>query len=267
MTELDKLVSAAKSLDEDAPDEAGERMWAKIAGRVAVAGAATAVAVKGTSAASAATGTAATGTTAATTASAGLSLAKVGLGLAFVGSVGIGVGVVALQTDAEPAAVEVATESRAVPTAPPVAPAPREVVRPEPEPEPEPDIEIIDDPPPVRTPSRSRGARTPKPDAKITPATALAEESNLLRLARVASSKGRHGEALGHLRSHATRFPKGELLEVRRALQVRVLCDLGRTEKATAAAKRFLAAHGGSALAGQVRASCAFRSVNDDRGQ
>ncbi|MBV1859958.1 MAG: hypothetical protein KUG77_16215 [Nannocystaceae bacterium] len=280
MTQLDELVSAAKSLDEHAPPpEAGTRMWAKIVTRAGGAAALGMVAATlGTNTASASTAaassavastaaTAATSTTAvsaAATTSLAVTVAKVGAALAL--TAGLGVGVVSVATaPAEPgpvqpqAPVELATSTVQNP-----GPRPSQVVVPlqrevevedevellEAEPEPEPVAEEL------TRPKAGRGhKRLRRPTDR---ASALGAESALLGKARLANSGGRNRAALSALREHASRYPNGELAEVRRALEVRVLCELGRVGAARKAADRFLSRHKASGLAGQVRASCAY---------
>ena len=59
------------------------------------------------------------------------------------------------------------------------------------------------------------------------------------------------------LERHAREFPGGALAEDRDALTVRALCQLGRAQEATRAAKSFLQDHPFSSLAASVRQSCA----------
>lgn len=266
MTHLDELVSAAKSLDETPPPEAGARMWGNVAAKVA-GGAAVGVAVATAGANSASAATAATS-------SFGLTLAKVGAAVAL--TAGIGVGVAAVTADPEPAPVE-SVASVAKDSDPPTrrgktvkrTPAPEEIapepeLEAEPEPEPEEVLEILDeevddevDEPAPKPKARPR--KRPQPAAE--PASVLADESALLGKAKVAVSAGRNKDALAAIRDHASKFPGGELAEVRRALEVKVLCNLGRTGEARKAADRFLRRHRRSALAGQVRSSCAYDSA------
>lgn len=265
MTHLDELVSAAKSLDEAPPPEAEARMWGNVAAKVAanIAGGAAvgvAVATAGANSASAAT---------AATSSLGLTLAKVGAAVAL--TAGIGVGVAAVTVDPEPAPVE-SVASVAKDSDPATrrgktvkrTPAPEEIA-PEPEAEPEPPepedvLEIVDDEVEEPAPkAKTRPRKRPQPAAE--PASVLADESALLGKAKVAVSAGRNKDALAAIRDHASKFPGGELAEVRRALEVKVLCNLGRTKEARKAADRFLRRHRRSALAGQVRSSCAYDSA------
>lgn len=287
MTQLDELLSAAKSLDDQPPPaEAETRMWTKIAaqaGGAAVLGVAAAtLGVNTASASTAAASTAAASTVAASTAAAStaaastaattsvaLTVAKVGAALALTAGIGVGVATVTLPpapeadsatvvaVEAEPtfdAQARPATRRRAPTTVDPV----------------EDEVEILSDvettevaaDPQAQTRETPRAKSRPRKSARTQPeppeASALAAESALLGKARVASSSGRNRDALAALRQHAKQHPNGELAEVRRALEVRVLCQLGRTRAARKAADRFLARHKASALAGQVRSSCAY---------
>ncbi|MCR9164185.1 MAG: hypothetical protein ACE37F_17630 [Nannocystaceae bacterium] len=265
MTHLDELVSAANSLDETPPPEAGARMWGNVAAKVAanVAGGAAvgvAVATAGANSASAAT---------AATSSFGLTLAKVGAAVAL--TAGIGVGVAAVTAEPEPAPVE-SVASVGSHSNPPTrrgktvkrTAAPEETAaEPEAEPEPEEVLEVLDEAvdDEVDEPAPKPKARPRKrPQRAAEPASVLADESALLGKAKVAVSAGRNKDALAAIRDHASKFPGGELAEVRRALEVKVLCNLGRTAEARKAADRFLLRHRRSALAGQVRSSCAYDS-------
>ncbi len=260
MTHLDELVSAVKSLDETPPPEAGARMWAKVAANVA-GGAAVGVAVASVGATPASAATAATS-------SFGLTLAKIGAAVAL--TAGLGVGFAASTADPESAPVE-SVESVAKPSDPSTprgntvkrTPAPEETapeLETEVEPESEAVLETLDDEAEVPAPkTKTRARKRPRPAAE--PASVLADESALLGKAKVAVSAGRNKDALAAIRDHASKFPGGELAEVRRALEVKVLCNLGRTEEARKASDRFLRRHRRSALAGQVRSSCAYDSA------
>ena len=63
-------------------------------------------------------------------------------------------------------------------------------------------------------------------------ATALADELELLSIARRALDAGDDELSLAATRRHAERFEHGALEDVRRALAVRALCRLGRTADA-----------------------------------
>lgn len=270
MTNLEELLSAAKSLDESPPPEAGARMWANVAAKVGAVGAGVAGAAAmtaGVKSASAATATT-TATTAAVTASAttssiGLTLAKITTAVALTAGIGVGVAKVSSTSEPEPVASVVPSRDDEVSSrqAPPDAVTPRggeepEVIDVEPgeaivvEP-----AEVVEEPTPrVQAPTRKRRSQ---------PEPTLADESALLGKAKIAASKGHNQEALQAIRAHAKAHPNGELAEVRRALEVKVLCQLGRTQDARKAADRFLQRHRSSALAGQVRSSCAYPEASE----
>ncbi len=289
MTQLDELVSAVKSLDTQAPPpEAETRMWTKIAaqagGATALGLAAATLGAKTASASTAAASTAAASTAAASTSavtgaavsgvatsSLALTVAKVGAALAL--TAGLGIGAVKVASKSEPQTQAVASGVlEAEPVVEPLRPrrataraalevedlGEAEDLREPPSP-PEPVVEVAAQPRARRAPSKAPVAKADsRPEPDTSSASSLAAESALLGKARVASSSGRNLDALAALREHAKLHPKGELAEVRRALEVRVLCELGRHQAARDAAAKFLAKHHASALAGQVRSRCAF---------
>jgi RNA polymerase sigma-70 factor (ECF subfamily) len=87
------------------------------------------------------------------------------------------------------------------------------------------------------------------------PATVTAE-AELLRRADAALKAADPSRALALLGEHATTFPNGILVEERDAERVVVLCALGRTEDARAAAAQFLRLRPRSPLSQRVRESC-----------
>lgn len=231
MTELDELVAAARSLDDAPPPEAETRMWAAIAGAPALAPTAAA--------------TGAGGAAAATAGKAGSSLLlKITLGLVVAGG-GATAAVVVNNPDRPDAPVVESTRvDRPTHVEPPKVdpkPQPAAVETAEIEPEPEPE------------PKAPRTRRTPP--TKTQPN--LAEETKLLRRAKVALSQGQAQTARKRLSEHKRKFPKGELIELRMALEVATLCALNREQQADAAAGRFLKRFPSSALAAKVRQRCA----------
>ncbi len=229
MTELDELVAAARSLDEAPPPEAETRMWAAIAGAPALAPTAAATGAGGAAAASAG--------------KAGSSLLlKITMGLVVVGG-------------GTTAAVVVSSPERA--SDPVVAPTrvdgAADVEPPKPEPKPQPVVvetaETEPDPEPETPPTR----RTAPVKVRLN----LADETKLLRRAKVALSQGKAQTARKRLAEHKRKFPKGELIELRMALEVATLCALGRQSQADAVASRFLKRFPSSALAAKVRQRCA----------
>ena len=77
-----------------------------------------------------------------------------------------------------------------------------------------------------------------------------------VRVADAAMKAGHAPRALALLQEHATRFPNGVLIEEREAERIVVLCALGRTEDARAAASRFLRERPRSPLVRRVHESC-----------
>jgi hypothetical protein len=84
----------------------------------------------------------------------------------------------------------------------------------------------------------------------------VAAEAELLRQADSARKAGDAPRALALIEEHGARFPDGILVQEREAERVVVLCALGRTEEARAAASAFLRVWPRSPLASRVRASC-----------
>ena len=226
MKELEEFVEAANGLDEAPPPDVEERMWAAIAaGPVAATVAETA-------------------TAAATTAASGGSglVLRLGLAVALVGG-GTTVAVVAMQPDAAPqpatttaAADEPKSARDSVDT-------------------PEPELQSVPqavEPVPVQ-PESSKPAQRRRPSPT---GASLADETKLLRAAKFALSQGNARVARRRLSEHKRRFPKGELTELRMALEVSTLCALGRDRQADTVAKRFLSRFPDSALAPKVRQRC-----------
>jgi RNA polymerase sigma factor (sigma-70 family) len=108
-------------------------------------------------------------------------------------------------------------------------------------------------PVPVQRPARSV-APTQAPSAA--PVDTLVEETRLVGDARRALAKGDAREALALLDDHATKFPKGTMTVDARALRVRSLCAIGRTDDARAAATVLLHEHPESPSAVGVRDAC-----------
>ncbi len=114
---------------------------------------------------------------------------------------------------------------------------------------------MIASPPGAAAPTSNAVPPAPAIALPAGPATVLAE-AQLLRDADAALKAGdpRRAEAL--LAQHSASFPNGALVEEREAERVAVLCALGRTEQARAAASAFLRDRPRSPLATRVRSSC-----------
>lgn len=106
------------------------------------------------------------------------------------------------------------------------------------------------------TTKRMRPARA-REHEKTKPESSLAIELSMLQRARRALGADNGRLALGIVEELEERFPKGVLMEERRATRVLSLCLLGRTDEARRFGRAFLAQHGSSVYAERVRASCA----------
>ena len=78
----------------------------------------------------------------------------------------------------------------------------------------------------------------------------------MLQRARRALNAGNGRLALGLVQELDERFPKGILIEERRATRVLSLCMLSRTDEARRFAAEFEERHSGSVYAQRVRESC-----------
>ncbi|MCH9685399.1 MAG: hypothetical protein K0V04_28445 [Deltaproteobacteria bacterium] len=101
----------------------------------------------------------------------------------------------------------------------------------------------------------TRGGSTPHTNDPGVGST-LADENRLLGRARAALIDDQPRRALARLATHAKRYPEGVLAQERRALRAVALCEAGQRDKGAAAARAFLAAHPGAALAPRVRTTC-----------
>ncbi|MBK7825909.1 hypothetical protein [Nannocystis sp.] len=89
--------------------------------------------------------------------------------------------------------------------------------------------------------------------------SSLAAEAALLQRAQTALAAGDPEAALARLGEHARGFKDGVLARERDALRVTALCAAGRVGEGRAEAAAFLAAHAGSLLAERVRGACEGR--------
>jgi hypothetical protein len=111
---------------------------------------------------------------------------------------------------------------------------------------------------PEAAPALAPNAEAVSPPTPSVPST-LAAEAAILTRAGAAFKGGDLVLALDLLDQHAASFPSGELSQDRESERVLVLCALGRTNDAKAAASRFLASWPRSTYAPRVRESCAGR--------
>ena len=156
------------------------------------------------------------------------------------------VGIGAAATDPEPAAAPVVTAASA-----PLVPEPVRA----------PVAAMIDVPRAAPIASavpvqRPVAARSVAPAPTKPPADTLVEETRLIGEARRALAKGDAREALALLDDHATKFPKGTMTVDARALRVRSLCAIGRTDDARAAATALADEYPSSPSAVGVRDAC-----------
>jgi hypothetical protein len=243
--ELQSLVEAERGEGDPSAEEL-EAVREKLLGRVgaaALAGAAASTLSK--SAAGAGAGAVTSG--AAASAGVGLSL-KFGVTAIVLG--GLAAFAVPKWTSPAPTATTGVVESAPAPHATAAAPVSAAAVAPP--------VDV----PAVAPPDAHTDAVRTKPQALPAPsaernAPPLAEEVRLLKDAQQAVKSGRPAAALAALAEHQRRFPRGQLALERSAVRISALCALGRKAEAQRAAAAFLEHHAGSALAEQVRASCA----------
>jgi RNA polymerase sigma factor (sigma-70 family) len=123
------------------------------------------------------------------------------------------------------------------------------------------------DPGPAPILATSESAPTPERAATKSPAAvasaaidaALAAELALLERAHRRLDAADPNGALAVLAEHAQRFPSGQLVEARRAAEVRTLCALGRVAEAEQEAAALHRDHPGSNIARAVADTCAPR--------
>lgn len=233
MNDLDQLVHAARSLDTPVPCGAEQRMWAAV--MASPASAAPLIPAAITTAKS-------TSLSLVVKVSLGLVLLGGGVGLVAIGSLGSTAAIAPTETQStepessEPESAAAAPSSPSIPTlaAPPAAsPARPEIAK-------------------TRSARRARATSTATRETQED----LAEETKLLRAAKVALGRGEAKTAHALLVEHHDRFPNGELVELRMALDVSTACALAQPKRAAAARDRFLARFPRSALAGRVRQGC-----------
>ena len=107
-----------------------------------------------------------------------------------------------------------------------------------------------------KAPTRRRTKEPTRTPDETPSGDAFAEELRLLRKAKAASDAGHHEEAHRVLLRQAKRFPEGHFVEERSALQVLVLCDLGRADDAARARTRFFRDFPASPQTERVRSAC-----------
>jgi hypothetical protein len=165
-------------------------------------------------------------------------VAKAVVAVAIVGSLGTGVTL----------ALRPAHRNAAAPVHAPRVTAPVALAAPTP-------VEALVVAPPIAPKAPPARVRRPAPHHVVPDeATALAEETALLRDADRALRAGDLATALARLDTHATRFPRGVLAPEREGERLVVLCEVGAADPRAVA--RFLDERGGSPLAARVRRAC-----------
>lgn len=142
-----------------------------------------------------------------------------------------------------PAVTTQTTTDRVSPTLPPATP-PR----------------VADQDPTVASPATARALQ---PRARAKPPAAIGEESGglaaeLASLERARSALATHSpnQALALLEEHERAFPKGAMIEERRAIRIVALCEAGKSEQGRAEARAFLAVNPDAALVSRIRSAC-----------
>lgn len=96
---------------------------------------------------------------------------------------------------------------------------------------------------------RAPAASSPRPLPSPVPhGDDLSLERELLDVARASLARGNPTDAIGSLRRHAERWPRGQLVEEREVIWVQALVASGLREEAERRAARFRRAYPGSAL-------------------
>lgn len=253
-------------------DEARRKMRQRLMSSVAAVGAASAASTAAASTAStAAAGSVATGTAATAGLGSGLGsglglgakLLVVALGLSAMGGIGYVVGTSGPPSpEAAPSPATAPPVRPTPPASPPTSAASEAVVEVSPRVEVTP--VVSERPAPSAARSRVRRAEPvltepvptePVPAARVE-GSDLAEESALIRRARVALQRDEVGRSLRILGDHAARFPNGVLAEERDVQRVRAWCMSGDTARAVQLAARFVRAHPGSMHVDAMRTPC-----------
>lgn len=164
---------------------------------------------------------------------------------------GLVAGVIALASSREPSAAAAPIETASVPT--PIA-EPVRVAIPE-APTPTAIAAVAPAPAPVVPPRATKPTRRPSAEPVATPVVAPEAPSEIVLVRRLRSAIDRDpAEALRLVAQLDEHHPQGLLLEERAALEVFALDAAGRDAGARTAARRFAAAHPGSAFATRIAA-------------
>jgi hypothetical protein len=185
----------------------------------------------------------------------GLSPMVLGLLLAGGGVTAVSVAAVTLEWGAPSTPAQTAPAPKPARTIEPATPRvdPAITVTPTPTPATTPsDAPVATTPPHASHPARTAHHPAPPTDD---PVSTLARELELVRSATAAVNQQRWADALDALDQHAARFAQGALAQERAGLRALCLCQLGRADGPTAAA-RFIRSYPDSPMIERLRASC-----------
>jgi hypothetical protein len=98
--------------------------------------------------------------------------------------------------------------------------------------------------------------RGPKPPSAPSAATDITEELALISSAKALLASGNARGALAKTAEHEKKFPRGSLVDERKLLRIRALCEDGQKELARKEAARFLRRKPGAAISARVREAC-----------
>lgn len=115
---------------------------------------------------------------------------------------------------------------------------------------------------PSRAPARTTSPARPSDPStsEPSPSDGLGVETELLRRASTELAAGNASAALRTTIDHARRFPDSTLADLRTALRIEALCELGKTEQARGEAKLFLRERPGSPVAERIEKACTSAS-------
>lgn len=111
-------------------------------------------------------------------------------------------------------------------------------------------------PAPTRRTTTTAPQADPGPATSPEPADTLAEQNAMLRRAADALGVGNPSAALAMTTRHAQQFSASPLADLRAALRIEALCQLGKTTQARGEATLFLRDHADSAVAPRVEKIC-----------
>jgi hypothetical protein len=111
--------------------------------------------------------------------------------------------------------------------------------------------------PPEESPRPAR-ARPRAPKSPSAPSTQIdiTEELALISSAKALLASGNARGALAKTAEHEKKYPRGSLVDERKLLRIRALCEAGKKELARQEAARFLRRKPGAAISARVREAC-----------